>query len=732
MEKIKNLFGDNLPAFLYGIIITIVTLILYIPNNYIVILIATAAVGILYIVLNRVNEKAKKALCVSLYLVAFLIVFFSFRLNIAGTGFYMWLLTGYEYNALFIPYIALLFVTCILFFGVSSYYFTTFYFRGYIMIFMLMIPIALYYKTIEAVPVVYIMAIVASIIYLYIVQQQKRNLKGKKILITSAFRKFLLSILIAIIVIVAVVPKSDTAPKRETFDEIIAMNPFSNKNINAIASLSEKSAAATYGYLNQSKVLYTLNAYEPLYLRRSSYESFKGEYFENENVAEYSDWRDTVTDHNMRSFYENMMALYDKYPDVFELYNITSEDIPNVTEESMTAVITPKNFNANYFITPVRTFDLKTNDSYRKVLKNNKGAIYYERRKDVGLTSYTIEYYRDIARENEEILNFARKFTIYQYYSFINELESKEIEGAGEYTQWLNDILTEIAAAFRYNRANADYSERIKELAENITKDYDTDYEKAQAIERYFRDNDYVYNISYEPDEPGIEYFIFNSKEGGCREYATAMTLMAQSVEICARYTEGFMATKKYDDGTYYITAGNSHAYVEVYIPGYGFTVFEPTVASTESDIAGTISDTISRFTGVIEMTKDNVIYFVIIGIAAVIIVLLFKLLLIDIIRNKIMVAKCKKSRQSAFLAYRYIQKMILPYTEKNVEAMTPIQIRDFYKKNFDIDISELTESVEKRAYGGMECGISKQFINKLPEFKKIIREKVKNSKKAK
>lgn len=170
MEKIKNLFGDNLPAFLYGIIITIVTLILYIPNNYIVILIATAAVGILYIVLNRVNEKAKKALCVSLYLVAFLIVFFSFRLNIAGTGFYMWLLTGYEYNALFIPYIALLFVTCILFFGVSSYYFTTFYFRGYIMIFMLMIPIALYYKTIEAVPVVYIMAIVASIIYLYIVQ----------------------------------------------------------------------------------------------------------------------------------------------------------------------------------------------------------------------------------------------------------------------------------------------------------------------------------------------------------------------------------------------------------------------------------------------------------------------------------------------------------------------------------------------------------------------------------
>lgn len=158
--------------------------------------------------------------------------------------------------------------------------------------------------------------------------------------------------------------------------------------------------------------------------------------------------------------------------------------------------------------------------------------------------------------------------------------------------------------------------------------------------------------------------------------------------------------------------------------------MFEPTVASTESDIAGTISDTISRFTGVIEMTKDNVIYFVIIGIAAVIIILVFKLLLIDIIRNKIMVAKCKKSRQSAFLAYRYIQKMILPYTEKNVEAMTPIQIRDFYKKNFDIDISELTESVEKRAYGGMECGISKQFINKLPEFKKIIREKMKNSKK--
>lgn len=721
MERIKNLLGNNIPALLYGIIITIVTLILYVPNNYIVIAGATIFVSILYIILSRINIKARKIVCSLLYLLAFILVVISFKLNIAGTGFYMWLLTGYEYNALFIPYIVLLFAICIIFFGVSSYYFTTFYFRGYIMIFMLMIPIALYYKTVEAVPVVYIMAVVSGIIYLYIVNQQKRNLSDKNIVVTSAFRRFVFSLCVVIILIVAVVPKSDTAERREDFDEIISLNPFSNKNIHTIGTLSNKSAAASYGYLNQSKVLYTLNAYEPLYLRRSSYEKFEGEYFENVNVSEYSDWTDTVKDHNMRTFYENMMALYEKYPDIFEMYNISATDIPNVTEESMMAVITPKNFSTNYFITPVRTFNLDTGDDYAKVVKNNKGAIYYKGMEKVGSSGYSIEYYADIARQNENIINFAKKFTIDEYMGFIQRLENKEKDSFGEYEEWLDEILKEMEVAMRYSTANANYSERIKELAEDITASCANDYEKAQVIEEYFRKNDYVYNITYEPDELGIEYFIFNSKEGSCREYATAMTLMAQSVGLCARYTEGFVAEKRYDDGTYYITAGDSHAYVEVYIPGYGFTVFEPTVASNQSDTSGVLSDTISRFTGLVEMTKNNFIYFVIAGIVIVILILLFKFALIDLIRNKVMVARCKRSKQPVYMTYRYIQKIISPYVKNDVESMTPMQVRDFYKENYDIDISNLTDAVEKKAYGGVECGVSGQFIKELVDIKKRV-----------
>lgn len=731
MNKIKELLGDNISALFYGIIITIITMILYVPNNYVVIGISTVFVSLIYFVMNKLSMRTRKAVCSLLYLLTFFIAFICFRLNIAGTNFYMWLLTGYDYNVLFIPYIALLFAICILFFGVSSYYFTTLYFRGYIMIFMLLIPIALYYKTIESVPVIYIMAVVVSVIYLYIVMQQKRNLLGKNVslrkdnnlLVTSAFRKFCIALFAIIILVVAIVPKSEVAERREEFDEFISMNPFSNRNINAIGTLTEKSAAAAYGYLNQTKVLYTLNAYEPLYLRRSSYEKFKGDYFENESVAEYSDWKDKVKTHNMRVFYENMTALYDKYPDIFEMYKISKDDIPNVTEESMTAIITPKNFNTNYFVSTVRTFEIDAKHEYLRILKNNKGALYFEGKPSIGQSSYQIEYYRDIARQNESIIEFSNKFTIYDYMAFIRNLEKKENESGGEYEKWLEEIFTELSSAMRYCATNRNYSERLTSLAEEITSLCQNDYEKALALEEYFRKNNYVYNISYEPDEPGIEYFVFNSKEGSCREYATAMTLMAQSVGLCARYTEGFVADKRYNDGSFYITAGDSHAYVEIYMPGYGFTVFEPTVSSNRSDVEGTISDTISRLTGIIEMTKDNFIYFVIAGIVSFIFILLFKFVLLDILKDLVMVTRCKRSKQSVIVTYRYIQKMIASHVDKDVETMTPIEVRAFYKEKFDIDISVLTDAVEKTSYGGEKGRIDNQFIKELPKIRKKIRE---------
>ena len=596
------------------------------------------------------------------------------------------------------------------------------------MIFMLLIPIALYYKMIESVPLIYIIAVVVSLMFLYISHIQKRNISGIKIKYNNALGKFTAVVLVILIVVAAVTPKSEVAQYRDIFDEVIAMNPFSNRNINTISRVSDRSAAAGYGYLNQNRLLYTVNAYEPLYFRRSSFAKYEGDCFVNDFILSVNNWDKETIDYNMREYYEKMSALYELYPYVFEKYDIGKEDIPNVTEESMNAVIEPKRFDANYFLGTVRTYSIDTGNEYRnsKVTRDNNGCLKFESGGSVGNGSYTIEYYRDIARNSNEILNFASKFTIDEYRNFINELSDLSMKNTDGYSVWLYNIVSTINSTMYYNESNSSYSERLSELAVEITRDCTTDYEKAVVLENYFRENNYVYNISYEPEEDTIEYFVFNSKEGSCRDYATAMTLMAQAVGLCARYTEGFVCRNTYSDGTYYITAGNSHAYVEVYIPGYGFTVFEPTVAGAGNETEGVISQTISGLSDVIELTGDKILYFLIGVVVLVLFIILFNILFTEKIKNKIMVIRCKKSDKPTEKVYRYIQKIFGAYTDIPIENMTPEEVMEFVRERFNMDISEVISKIEINSYGDGNEKISEEFILSMPEMKMNVKEHIK------
>lgn len=728
MKEIKKKLYDILPAYLYGIVITVVTMLPYIPNNYIVIIISVVAISLLYTLLLKF--KTKKFLFVLMYFLSFLLIGFGFKMSIGGTGFYTWVLTGYDYNSMFIPYILLLFFACVLFFGVSSFYFTQFYFRGYIMIFMLMIPVALYYKMIENVPVIYIVAVVISLIFLYGVERQKINLSKKTITVNMAAKKFLAVIMCVIAFVAVITPKSDVAKYREVFDEIIAMNPFSNRNINDISQVSDKSAASSYPYLNQTRLVYTVSAYEPLYLKRSSFLKYEGDCFTNKSVGTDISWQVEAENNNMRTYYENMSYLYEMYPEIFEKYNVSGEDIPNVTEERMNAIVTPKKFNANYFLGTVRTYNVEKKYVYEEYLigRNDYGCIKYKNGYNVGFETYTIEYYRDLARSTEEILSFASKFKMSDYLTFVHDL--KDVCKDTEISEWLNGIAEEIEFNMAYNATNSLYAKGIKELALEITKDCETEYEKAVAIESYFTNNGYVYNIAAEPEDDSIEYFLFESKEGGCREFATAMTLMAQSIGLCARYTEGFLMDNTYSDGTYYITAGNSHAYVEIYIPGYGFTVFEPTIAAEGNQAEGIVSGTISRITNIIEVTADKVIYLVIVIVILVLTVVLFNAFLLDGIKNAYMVRRCIKSKTPTEKTYSYIMKIFGEYTSIPIRSMTPREVEEFARNRFDVDISQISRTVERKVYGEAEEEISVLLIKKLPEIKDKVKIKVKEEKK--
>jgi hypothetical protein len=80
-----------------------------------------------------------------------------------------------------------------------------------------------------------------------------------------------------------------------------------------------------------------------------------------------------------------------------------------------------------------------------------------------------------------------------------------------------------------------------------------------------------------------VDYFLFDSKQGFCDYYATAMVVLARSAGIPARPAFGF-ATGTFDpsQGKYTVLQSDAHAWPELYFPGIGWVEFEPTAVMAE------------------------------------------------------------------------------------------------------------------------------------------------------
>ncbi len=129
------------------------------------------------------------------------------------------------------------------------------------------------------------------------------------------------------------------------------------------------------------------------------------------------------------------------------------------------------------------------------------------------------------------------------------------------------------------------FPERIKTLAEEITKDADNLYDKVKAVEDYFNRSEFVYDhedIPYpEEDEDFVDHFLFETLRGYCDHFSTSMVVMLRSIGIPAKWAKGYTNGDfvKYVDGytEYQVTNNNAHSWVEVYFPDIGWVPFEPT-----------------------------------------------------------------------------------------------------------------------------------------------------------
>ena len=118
----------------------------------------------------------------------------------------------------------------------------------------------------------------------------------------------------------------------------------------------------------------------------------------------------------------------------------------------------------------------------------------------------------------------------------------------------------------------------LYDLAERVTAEATTPYEKAFALQNYLSRN-FRYTLEVAPQDSTIDFvtnFLLNTKEGYCTYFASAMTVLCRMVGLPARYVEGYQAIPD-ENGIAYVTGLQAHAWTEVYFSGFGWLTFDAT-----------------------------------------------------------------------------------------------------------------------------------------------------------
>jgi hypothetical protein len=125
---------------------------------------------------------------------------------------------------------------------------------------------------------------------------------------------------------------------------------------------------------------------------------------------------------------------------------------------------------------------------------------------------------------------------------------------------------------------------RIPELAKQITARALTPYDKTITLETYLRSH-YAYNLNLtgRPGDDPLAHFLFETRSGHCEYFASAMAIMLRTLGIPTREVNGFLPGEYNDLGEDYIVrASDAHSWVEVYFPGTGWMIFDPTPPGAE------------------------------------------------------------------------------------------------------------------------------------------------------
>jgi protein-glutamine gamma-glutamyltransferase len=130
---------------------------------------------------------------------------------------------------------------------------------------------------------------------------------------------------------------------------------------------------------------------------------------------------------------------------------------------------------------------------------------------------------------------------------------------------------------------------RIPELARQIAGEHPEPLRKAEAIERYLRNEfGYTIDLPLQRQHDPLASFLFDRRAGHCEYFASAMVVMLRTLGIPARMAAGFAGgVFNPVSNLQIVRASDAHTWVEAYLPRHGWVSFDPTPLAPD-DLAAT------------------------------------------------------------------------------------------------------------------------------------------------
>jgi hypothetical protein len=126
-----------------------------------------------------------------------------------------------------------------------------------------------------------------------------------------------------------------------------------------------------------------------------------------------------------------------------------------------------------------------------------------------------------------------------------------------------------------------DINDQVRTLAESLTANAPTQYDKALALQNYLHSDDFTYDITAPRghSSDALMSFLFTTKTGYCEQFAGTFAVMARAAGVPARVAIGFTPgiQDQQDPTLWHVRGRHAHAWPEVYLEGFGWVQFEPT-----------------------------------------------------------------------------------------------------------------------------------------------------------